>query len=181
MVTKWLDIVCINYSRWNFKEIMLARLRKTLMEEVSHFINICPKISIQVLDLHDIFPKFWWTRIKLFLLVLGSSPNGRKSSMDKVNTGNPKANRGCPPSTVNRTSAPNVCKTQEDPPISPHPVGAPSYCEVQPRGGGGGGGGYSSSSRAGRLGRTLWPQNSTSVAETEKGGQNSTMTPPPQR
>ena len=41
-----------------------------------------------------------------------------------------------------------------------------------------GGGGYSSSSRAGRLGRTLWPQNSTSVAETEKGGQNSTMTPP---
>ena len=34
------------------------------------------------------------------------------------------------------------------------------------------------SSRAGRLGRTLWPQNSTSVAETEKGGQNSTMTPP---
>ena len=43
----------------------------------------------------------------------------------------------------------------------------------------GGGGGYLSSSRAGRLGRTLWPQNSTSVAETEKGGQNSTMTPPP--
>ena len=41
-----------------------------------------------------------------------------------------------------------------------------------------GGGGYSSSSRAGRPGRTLWPQNSTSVAETEKGGQNSTMTPP---
>ena len=40
------------------------------------------------------------------------------------------------------------------------------------------GGGYSSSSRAGRLGRTLWPQNSTSVAETKKGGQNSTMTPP---
>ena len=40
-------------------------------------------------------------------------------------------------------------------------------------------GGYSSSSWAGRLGRTLWPQNSTSVAETEKGGQNSTMTPPP--
>ena len=39
------------------------------------------------------------------------------------------------------------------------------------------GGQYSSSSRAGRLGRTLWPQNSTSVAETEKGGQNSTMTP----
>ena len=38
--------------------------------------------------------------------------------------------------------------------------------------------GYSSLSRAGRLGRTLWPQNSTSVAETEKGGQNSTMTPP---
>ena len=37
---------------------------------------------------------------------------------------------------------------------------------------------YSSSSRAGRLGRTLWPQNSTSVAETEKGGQNSTITPP---
>ena len=26
---------------------------------------------------------------------------------------------------------------------------------------------------------SLWPQNSTSVAETEKGGQNSTMTPPP--
>ena len=47
--------------------------------------------------------------------------------------------------------------------------------------GGGGGGGYSSSSRAGRLGRTLWPQNSTSVAETEKGGQNSTITPPPPR
>ena len=46
-------------------------------------------------------------------------------------------------------------------------------------GGGGGGGGYPSSSRAGRLGRTLWPQNSTSVAETEKGGQNSTMTTPP--
>ena len=43
--------------------------------------------------------------------------------------------------------------------------------------GGGGGGGYSSSSRAGRLGRTLWPQNSTSVAETEKGGQNSTIPP----
>ena len=42
-----------------------------------------------------------------------------------------------------------------------------------------GGVGYSSSSRAGRLGRTLWPLNSTSVAETEKGGQNSTMTPPP--
>ena len=42
-----------------------------------------------------------------------------------------------------------------------------------------GGGGYSSSSRAGRLGRTMWPQNSTSVAEIEKGGQNSTMTPPP--
>ena len=40
-------------------------------------------------------------------------------------------------------------------------------------------GGYSSSSWAGRLGRTLWPQNSTSMAETEKGGQNSTMTPPP--
>ena len=31
----------------------------------------------------------------------------------------------------------------------------------------------------GTLGRTLLPQNSTSVAETEKGGQNSTMTPPP--
>ena len=45
-------------------------------------------------------------------------------------------------------------------------------------GGGGGGGGYSSSSQAGRLGRTMWPQNSTSVAEIEKGGQNSTMTPP---
>ena len=45
-------------------------------------------------------------------------------------------------------------------------------------GGGGGGGTRVSSSRAGRLGRTLWPQNSTSVAETEKGGQNSTMTPP---
>ena len=44
-------------------------------------------------------------------------------------------------------------------------------------GGGGGGGVYSSSSRAGMLGRTLWPQNSTSMAETEKGGQNSTMTP----
>ena len=44
---------------------------------------------------------------------------------------------------------------------------------------GGGGGGCSSSSRVGRLGRTMWPQNSTSVAETEKGGQNSTMTPPP--
>ena len=40
------------------------------------------------------------------------------------------------------------------------------------------GGGYSSASRAGRLGQTLWPQNSTSVAETEKRGQNSTMTPP---
>ena len=39
-------------------------------------------------------------------------------------------------------------------------------------------GGYSSSSRAGRLGRTLWPQNSTAVSGTEKGGQNSTMTPP---
>ena len=51
--------------------------------------------------------------------------------------------------------------------------------EIYPGGGGGGGGGgYSSSSRAGRLSRTLWPQNSTSVAETEKGGQNSTMTPP---
>ena len=37
--------------------------------------------------------------------------------------------------------------------------------------------GVTSSSRAGGLGRTLWPQNSTSVAETEKGGQNSTMTP----
>ena len=50
---------------------------------------------------------------------------------------------------------------------------------ARPGGGGGGGGGrYSSSSRAGRLGRTLWPQNSTSVAETEKGGQNSTKTPP---
>ena len=24
----------------------------------------------------------------------------------------------------------------------------------------------------------MWPQNSTYVAETEKGGQNSTMTPP---
>ena len=33
----------------------------------------------------------------------------------------------------------------------------------------------------GRVGSAglLWPQNSTSVAETEKGGQNSTMTPPP--
>ena len=57
-------------------------------------------------------------------------------------------------------------------------------------GGGGGGGGYSSSSRAGRLGRTLWPQNCTSVAgggdwkrgskfyndppTLEKGGQYST-------
>ena len=48
----------------------------------------------------------------------------------------------------------------------------PGNCSANPRGG------YSSSSRAGRLGRTLWPQNSTSVAETEKGGQNSTMTPP---
>ena len=50
-------------------------------------------------------------------------------------------------------------------PLSPCPI-------YNPRGG------YSSSSRAGRLGRTLWPQNSTSVTETEKGGQNSTMTPP---
>ena len=47
--------------------------------------------------------------------------------------------------------------------------------------GGRGGGVYSSSSRAGRHGRTLWPQNSTSVAETEKGGQNSIMTPPQAR
>ena len=40
-------------------------------------------------------------------------------------------------------------------------------------------GGYSSSSRAGRLGRTLWPQNSTSVAETEKGGSKFYKPPPP--
>ena len=51
-------------------------------------------------------------------------------------------------------------------------VGIMITCVFQSRGG------YSSSSRAGRLGRTLWPQNSTSVAETEKGGQNCTMTPP---
>ena len=42
--------------------------------------------------------------------------------------------------------------------------------------GGGGGGGYSSSSRAGRLGRTMWPQNSTSVWKVcKKGGQKSTI------
>ena len=40
-----------------------------------------------------------------FMLVLGSSLNDTKSSGDKANLGNPKANRGFPPSTVNRTSA----------------------------------------------------------------------------
>ena len=40
------------------------------------------------------------------------------------------------------------------------------------------GGGYSSSSRAGRLGRTLWPQNSTSVAETAKRGSKFYNDPP---
>ena len=47
-----------------------------------------------------------------------------------------------------------------------------------PPGGGGGGGGYSSSSQPGRLGRTPWPQNSTCVAEVEKGGSKFYKDPP---
>ena len=50
------------------------------------------------------------------MLVLGPSLNERKSSRDKANMGNPKANRGCPPSTVNLTST--VCKTHEDPDLA---------------------------------------------------------------
>ena len=45
--------------------------------------------------------------------------------------------------------------------------------------GGGGGGGYSSSSRAGRLSRTLWPQNSTSVRRLKKGVKILQWPPPP--
>ena len=75
-----------------------------------------------------------------------------------------------------------VCHPVQRAPVTWREWGLWSWANLRcssPGGGGGGGGGvYSSSSRAGRLGRTLWPQNSTSVAETEKGGQNSTMTPP---
>ena len=39
------------------------------------------------------------------MLVLGSSLNDRKSSRNKADMGNPKANRGCTPSTMNCSSA----------------------------------------------------------------------------
>ena len=54
VVTKWLRIVCINYSQGNFDEIMLAHWTKPPTEDVSHFITICPTISIQILNLNDV-------------------------------------------------------------------------------------------------------------------------------
>ena len=108
---KWLSIVCINYaegtSRW------LSRLIKENPQWKTF-----PTLSIFVLQsrftfwtcmiffiyFHGDIQKMLWTLIIIFMLVLGSSPD-RKSSRDKANISNPKANWGCPPSTVNRTSA----------------------------------------------------------------------------
>ena len=58
VATKWLRIVCINSSLGNFAGAMLTHHRITHMLAVSHFINMCPTISIQVSNLHDVFTYF---------------------------------------------------------------------------------------------------------------------------
>ena len=66
------------------------------MENVSHFINICPTISIQVLNLNDFFfvdliltfkwcYEHWWKFLHWYLGPLFMA------SKDKANIGNPKA------------------------------------------------------------------------------------------
>ena len=58
MVIKWLDIVCTNYSRRDFREIKMAHLRKPPTEDVSHFIKIC--LTIFRFWTCMILCTFWW-------------------------------------------------------------------------------------------------------------------------
>ena len=95
------------------KDTMSAHWRKPSMEDVPYFINICATISSQVLNLHDFFVDFdgsiqimQRTLMTIFFMwVLGSSLNDRKSSKDKSDIGNSKANIGWSQSIVNHTSA----------------------------------------------------------------------------
>ena len=82
--------VHISYSQEDIKQ-----LKKTLNENVSNLINICPADPIQVLNPRGIFEDF------VFVLQMTHS----KYSRDKANMGNPQINRGCPLLTANRTSA----------------------------------------------------------------------------
>ena len=136
VVTKWPRIVCINHSRGNLKEIMLAHWTKTPNRgrfPLYHYLSY---------NLHSNFEsewyccRYWWWHsnyvtdiYEFFMLVLGSSLNDRKSSKDKANTGNYKANRGYLPYTVNRTSA--MCSMLTRTLISPYRDEAPSYWDVQ--------------------------------------------------
>ena len=115
MVTKWIGFVCTNYSRGNFKQIMLSN-------------NIC--FTIQVFYVHVLFFVHFGGDIQMKLrtlikVLLGSSLNDRISSGGKANIGNPKANRGCPPSTVYHTQK-SMCKTK-----TKYQDRVPSYWEVQ--------------------------------------------------
>ena len=87
---------------------MQAHQGKPRIEDVTYFIDICPITSIQGLNLHDFFIDFdgdiqmmLRTIMIFFMLAL----NDRKSSRGRANIVNPKTNKGCPPFTVNHTSA----------------------------------------------------------------------------
>ena len=56
VVTKWLHFVCTIYSPGNFKRTILTHWRRKRMQEVSHYINICPTILKPALFFH----RFWW-------------------------------------------------------------------------------------------------------------------------
>ena len=58
VVTKWLRIVYFNYSPGNFNGIVLAHRKEHKMQDVSHFINICPTISTWVLTCMIFFIDF---------------------------------------------------------------------------------------------------------------------------
>ena len=82
------------------------------MEDVSHFIDICPTNSIQVLNLHEFLRFSLCPSNDIFdinkektMLELGPHGKDRKYSRDKAYIGNPKVNIGCSPLTANRTSA----------------------------------------------------------------------------
>ena len=120
MVTKWLGIVCINYSRGNFQGGYVGSIKtKSYGKRFPLHQYLSP---IQVLNLHAVFVYFDGDiQIMLRKLVigfkslLGSSFNDRQPSRDKANIGNPKANKGCPLSTVNRTSAEYVQNSKRPP------------------------------------------------------------------
>ena len=135
VVTKWPRIVCINHSRGNFKEIMLAHRTKTpkrgsfpFYQYLSYNLlsNFEPECFLYILMVTF---KLCYRNLWIFMLVLGSSLNDRKSSKDNANMGNYKANRGYLPYTVNHTSA--ICSVLTRTLISPYRDEAPSYWDVQ--------------------------------------------------